>query len=299
VWEAPFSFLKTMSKPLQIKSQTFVKQHAVGHLAANARRYTWRTWTAEPNHNILGGVSYLLPTEGTVVVSDSEFTLVKTGRSTFDVILTSLLSAAVNVGDKVALKYYQLRRFDGTKADGSDDPLINGCRTFSLTGASSLFPVMWDRRYLGNDGRFAQNYQPIRNPYLRDLIVQMEKLHAEDGSDRKIVNILIDAGASQLKFVDPTEAQSCEIPPAIEMHFERALFAGGKPGDLRIEYNRAMDTYSVSMSVEGAVEAVVDVHFNELSSTLRDALDDGSWAKVQVTHLKRAAVKRKQAEVLA
>jgi hypothetical protein len=144
------------------------------------------------------------------------------GRTSFDVISTRLLDTAVNIGDKLALSFYQLRRFDGTMADGSEDPAVDGCRSFSLTGAASTFPVKWEGRYLGINERLGAEYRTIQNPYLRDMIRQIETLGLDDGSDRKLVNVFIDAGATQLTFVDPPEAKSCDTPPAIAMHFASA-----------------------------------------------------------------------------
>lgn len=285
-----------MSSTLKTKAQAFLNSHVAAHLPANVRKYTWRNYLGEDNHNMLGGVSYLEPAEGAVVAADADFTLVKTGRASFDVISTPLLGDPVNIGDKLALKYYQLRRFDGTLADGSQDPAVNGIQRFNLTGARPMFPVKWEGRYLGINERVKDTYQAIQNPYLRDMIQQIEGLSVAMGADRKLISILIDAGATQLTFVDPKEDQSCEIPPAIAMHFAKAKFTGGQPGDFRIEYDRASDTYTVYKTAAGLAEQIRDVHFPDLPEVLADALDDGSWAKVQVTVLKKAPVKREKRE---
>lgn len=281
------------------QAEAFVKLHAPRHVAANARNYTARMWIADATYNSLGGVQYLRPSEGTVVAQDGDFTLVKTGRNSFDVILSKLLGTPVNIDDKVALAYYQLRRFDGSKADGSEDHAIGYIRSFALTGASSIFPVKWEGRYLGINDRFENQYTAIQNPYLRDMIQQIERLGLGDGSDRKVVNVLIDAGASDLTFVDPPEDQSCDTPPAMKMRFAHAKFAGGEAGELRIEYDRGMDTYTVVKVAAGLVEQIKDVHFPELPAVIKDALDDGSWSKVQVTVLKKAPVKRQKREAEA
>lgn len=283
-----------MSSTLKKQAQEFLNLNVLANLPANARRYTWRNYLGEDNHNTLGGVSYLTPCAGTVVACDNDFTLVKTGRTSFDVISTHLLSTQVNVGDKLAIKYHQLRRFDGKLADGSEDPAVNGCISYNLTGAFATFPVTWENRYLGVAEKLAHNYQVIQNPYLRDMIKQIEQLSVSMGAARKLVSVLIDAGASQLTFVDPPEAQSCDIPPAIAMHFAKAKFAGGQPGDFRIEYDRAMDTYTIIKASAGIVEKMQNVHFPDLPDVIVEALDDGTWAKAQVTVLKRAPAKREK-----
>ena len=74
------------------------------------------------------------------------------------------------------------------------------------------------------------------NPYLRDLITQMEAIPA-DGGIRRSVNILIDAGVTQLEFVDPPEAQSVAVPPAIRFKVGNSRYSG----ELEISYDRGMD----------------------------------------------------------
>lgn len=134
---------------LQETAREWVKSVAGNHVGANIRRYQWSTYLGELRHNMLGAVSYLQPTEGTVVDANDQFTLVKTSANRFCVVLNALLSEPVTIGSKIGLSFYNLRRFDGSLADGSEDPSSDGCRSFMLTGAETHFPVKWEERYLG------------------------------------------------------------------------------------------------------------------------------------------------------
>ncbi len=185
-------------------AREWVRSVAASHLGRNIRRYTFSTYVGEISHNMLGGMNYLGPQEGTVAEVSEQFTLLKVGSNSFCVILNSLLTRPVNPGDKVRIEGYQLRRFDGTLADGSEDPAGDGVKTITLTGTQTMFPVTWEGRYLCINEKFASGYRQIQNPYLRDLIKQCEHMPVNGGL-RRIVNILVDANGRDLDFVDPPE----------------------------------------------------------------------------------------------
>ena len=266
-------------------ARDWVKSVIGNHVGSNIRRYEWTTYVGELRHNMLGAVAYLLPIEGTVVDANEQFTLVKVSANKFCVILTTLLSEPVAIGSKIAVKFYNLRRFDGSLADGSEDPSIDGCRTVMLTGSETLFPVKWEDRYLGVNEKFKDGYREIQNPYLRDLITQMEKIPVNGGM-RRIVNVLVDAGAKDLDFVDPPEEKSADTPPAVVANVATKKFAGR----VEIAYDRAADTYDIRLTpaAGGEAEDVSGIHFDELGDALQLAIDDESWMEAKVTVLKAA-----------
>lgn len=271
---------------LKQQSADWVRSVVPKHAAKNARRYIWTTYVAEVSHDAFGGITYLSPQEGKVVEQSDLFTLVKTGPSSFCVTLTSLLAQPVSIGDRVRLEFYQLRRFDGSLADGMEDASVDGSRTMTLTGTETRFPVTWPKRYLGIDEKFESRYQPIRNPYLQDLIQQMEKMPANSGL-RRVVNILVDANPTNLQFVDPTEENSATTPPAIRLHVATKKLVGL----VEVSYCRGSDTYSIGITPadqEQEPRTIDDVHFDELGDALQVLIDDESWMQVKVTVLKKA-----------
>lgn len=280
---------------LKEQARQWIQSVVASHLGKNIRTFKWSTYTGEISHNSLGGVNYLSPADGKVVEQGDVFTLIKTGPSTFTIVKTDLLSQEVDVGDNVGITFYKLRRFDGSAADGTDDPSIGGARTFALTGAQTRFPVKWDDRYLGIDDRFEEQYAAIQNPYLRDLITQLEGL-AVDGGLRRVANVLIDAGAKNLAFVDPLEEHSCQTPPAILVDVESGKFKG----KVKISYDRASDTYNIDLVAANGEETkrLEDVHFNELGDHLIEAIDDRAWLKAKVTIKKKAPKKKAQPELV-
>ncbi len=267
----------------------FLKQHINGLLAKNIRKYTWKTYTSQPRRSsMLGSVVYLSPSDGNVAVIGDDFTIIKNGPSTFTIIDNALLDQSVAVGDKVSTSFYQLRRFDGTLADGSEDASIDGVKSFMLTGAKTMFPVKWPDRYLCVNAKFAGNYQEINNPYLRDLITQMEVLPVNGGM-RHVVNVLVDANAKNLRFTDSSEDELISNPPAITVDVSTAKFTG----TLSILYDRGMDTYAIKLTPTEGVECMIEeVYFDDLGKALTDLIDDSAWLKAKVTFIKRAKAPR-------
>lgn len=261
------------------------------HVGKNIRRYTVATYTGAVQHNSLGGKSYLLPKEGKVVDQNECFTLVKTGVTEFVVVVTSLLNTPVTIGEKVKLDFYQLRRFDGTMADGSEDPAVGVSRTIMLTGAQTIFPVKWEGRYLGINEKFEASYRHIQNPYLQDLIRQMEGIPVNDDW-RRAVNILVDSHCTELDFNDPLEEDSATSPPSIRCRVQTAKVTGA----LEIAYDRAADTYLIHLQPDGGeTQTFEDIHFDELGPKLIDLIDDLEWSKVKVTKVSTSSRKTAKA----
>lgn len=280
---------------LKEKARDWIKTVVAPHIGKNIRSFKWSTYTGEMGHNQLGGVIFLQPAEGKVVEKDDEFTLIKTGPANFTVIVTGLLSDPVTVEDKVTVKFYQPRRFDGTAADGSEDPSTNGSRTIMLTGVKTLFPAKWEGRYLCINERHAATYTEIQNPYLRDMLEQMEAMPV-DGGLRHAVNVLVDAGAQDLQFIDPSEADSVDTPPGLSMRIANGKFAG----TLYLGYDRGADTYFLELTrADGSDKRRLDdIHFNELGPRLIEEIDDREWLKARVTITKKAPKKKPQPELV-
>lgn len=281
------------------QAKDWIRTVAGDHVGKNIRRYSWRTYVGERQVNTLGGVNYLTPSEGKVAEANDTFTLVKTSANSFDIILTCLLSKPVQVGDKVALSFYQLRRFDGTLADGSEDLSKDGCRRFYLTGAATLFPSRWNDRDLGVNEQFADAYTELRSPYLQDMLTQMEQFPVNGGL-RRTVNILVDANARDLEFVDPADEDVLKTPPAVRANVVTKKFVG----QVEVYYDRGIDYYGVRLTpmvaraegnsaapklrAAGAATVIDNISFEELGEVLLDRIDDGTWALAQVTVLKSA-----------
>lgn len=276
---------------LKDQARNWIQTVVGNHLGRNIRSFKFVAYTGQTGHNQLGGVSYLMPAEGKVVEQGEDFTLIKTGPASFTIVVSKLLSEPVALEDKVTVTFYKLRRFDGTAADGSDDSSVDGIRTVMLTGAETRFPVTWEGRYLGINERYAASYTVIQNPYLRDMITQMER-ETVDGGLRHTVNVLVDAGATNLTFTDPVEEESVATPPGMTVQIANSKFTGS----VFVGYDRGADTYFIDLTARegGETRRIDDVHFNEMGERLIEAIDDREWLKAKVVITKKAPKKKAQ-----
>lgn len=257
------------------------------HIGRNIRRYDLTTYVGVAGTNMLGYRAYLGPQEGNVVEVGEQFSLVKTSSNKFLAVLNTLLTQPLAVGEKVRVEGYQLRRFDGTLADGSDDAAgASGCRSVVVGGAETQFPVKWPGRYLGINEKFEDTYREIVNPHLQHLIKQLEDMPL-DGGFRRVVNCLVDAGGHALDFVDPPVEESGSTPPAIRVTVATRKFTG----TVEIYFIRSRDLYGIRLRGQGGPDTDVlleDIGFEELGEAIQDAIDDGSGQLARVTVLRRA-----------
>lgn len=277
-------------------AKSWLNARASQHLPRTARRYQFRTWIGEAIHNMLGGITYLRPSEGTVVDQDETFTMIKEKGSMFTVFSTELATPKPAIGDKVVANFYQLRDFQGLSSDGHDDPaetMVGGitCRSFALTGAKTNLPFTWADRYTSRNATVTRNWGFIQNPYLQDLIKQLEDIKVD--SCRTIADLLVCAKASNLTIVDPVEAKSWDpdrlLWPSISMDVSTNNFKG----NVAIRFDRAADTYEIDFrTIDGAVDIRDGIHFDGLADLLLSKIDDASWANVKILVVKAAAKKR-------
>ena len=115
-------------------------------------------------------------------------------------------------------------------------------------------------------------------PELRDLIEQLERLPAPDGF-RRITHMLVDAGAKDFTWVDPTPDKIIETPPAIGFTVATGKFAG----QVTVLYDRGADVYVMELHRgDELVDRIDEVYFDDLGETLERLIDDGSWRFIRV-----------------
>ena len=130
---------------------------------------------------------------------------------------------------------------------------------------------------------------------LGQLIEQLEEMPAPDRF-RRITHMLVDAGASDFTWVDPTPSKIIETPPAISFTVSTAKFEGR----VTILYDRGGDTYVVELhrqngeSVE-LVDRHDEVYFDMLGEVLERLIDDGRWRQIDVSILDAKAARKRQA----
>ncbi|MNM95836.1 hypothetical protein D3C81_1082950 [compost metagenome] len=171
-------------------------------------------------------------------------------------------------GAKVQVEPYVRRRFDGLRADTPEerteftsDGQPYKVRTHVLGSAPAKLPIP----------------EP-RCPELQELVNQLEQLPAPDRF-RRITHLLVDAGARDFTWVDPSPGDIIETPPAISFTVATTKFQGR----VTVLYERGLDVYAVELHRDGElVERVDEVFFDSLGETLERLIDDGNWRRIRV-----------------
>ena len=242
-----------------------------GHVPSNVRSFKFNIFDGQPKVSALGFQVDPKPFDGKVIAKTAEAIVVKTGRAEFAVLDRALLTEDPAEGAKVHVEPYARRRFDGLRADTPEertertaDGVPYTVQTFVLGSAPAKLPI-----------------PAPRCPELAELINQLEQLPAPDGF-RRITHMLVDAGAKDFSWVDPTPANILKTPPAIRF----SVATGKFEGQVTVLYDRAADQYVIELHRDGTqVERVEDVFFDDLGSVLERLIDDGTWRFIRIQHL--------------
>lgn len=274
------------------RAQAWARKTVPQFLGANISTYNWFHHSFELSHNMLGGISYSGPEEGTILAVEDGMVLMKLSAKKFSVIREEDINAEACIGDKVKITYYEPRRVDGTLADGSEDPRdSSGVRRMMLTGVKVYLPFTFEGRYQSLEDSIPK--QEIKSPFLIDLVKQLEEMTVNNGF-RTVAGAIADAKARSFKLVDTVDDEEIIAkPPTLQFCVINGKFCG----TVKIEYDRAMDYYKVTFDQGSAasLEVIEDVNAFDLGELLVSRIDDESWKRFKLEVLKKAPKKRKVA----
>lgn len=249
--------------------KTLMPSLVAGHVPRNVRSIKYRVFDDQPQPSALGFAFDPQPFDGKVVAATDDAIVVKLKPSEFAVLDPNLVTAVPSEGAKVHVQPYARHRFDGLRAD---TPEVITEKTSDGT------PYTITRHILGS----APAKLPIPEPQcpeLGDLIQQLEQLPAPDRF-RRITHLLVDAGACDFTWVDPTPDKIIETPPAISFTVETTKFAGR----VTVLYDRAGDVYAVELRRDDElVDRHDEVYFDSLGEVLERLIDDGRWRQIEVS----------------
>ena len=252
-----------------------------GHVPRNVRSFKYRVFDDQPQSSTLGFAIDPQPFDGRVVAANDDAIVVKLKPSEFAVLDPSLVTTIPSEGAKVHVQPYARRRFDGLRADTPQE------RT-EMT--SDGVPYTVRTHILGS----APAKLPIAKPQcmeLGQLIEQLEEMPAPDGF-RRITHMLVDAGARDFTWVDPTPSRIFETPPAISFTVSTAKFEGR----VTVLYDRGGDAYVVELHRDGElVDRHDEVYFDMLGEVLERLIDDGRWRLIDVSVIDAKASRRREA----
>lgn len=241
------------------------------HVPSNIRNFNYCVVDFSVGRNMLGIIVDPQPFEGKIVAYTDEMMVIKTGRKDFQVVDLKYVTDQPAISSKVFVTPYARRHFNGKRIDEPEeetrvlsDGTVYQAKTMVLGGKTTKLPI-----------------DKVKCYELAALIDQIEKLPAPDGL-RKIVHILVDAGATEFSVVDPEPANIIATPPTITFKVDTQKFAG----EVAIVYDRSLDLYVINLYQDGnLVKNVPDVYFEKLGEALVDLIDDGSWKKIEVSVL--------------
>ncbi|WP_238897543.1 GTPase [Achromobacter xylosoxidans] len=261
--------------------KTLMPSLVAGHVPRNVRSIKYRVFDDQPQSSTLGFAIDPQPFDGKVVAASDDAIVVKLKPSEFAVLDPNLVTTVPSEGAKVHVQPYARRRFDGLRADTPE--------TITETAADGT-PYTVKRAILGTVPAKLPIPEP-KCPELRDLIQQLEELPAPDRF-RKITHMLVDAGAHDFTWVDPTPSKIIETPPAISFSVSTAKYEGR----VTVLYDRAGDVYVIELHKgDELVERIDEVYFDSLGEVLARRIDDGQWRLIGVSVLDTKAARKRQA----
>lgn len=261
--------------------KTLMPSLVTGHVPRNVRSFKYRVFDDQPQSSTLGFAIDPRPFDGKVVAANDDAIVVRLKPSEFAVLDPSLVTTVPSEGDKVHVRPYARRRFDGLRADTPEE---------HTEMTSDGIPYTVKTHILGS----APARLPIPAPQcteLGQLIQQLEEMPAPDGF-RRITHMLVDAGARDFTWVDPKPSRIIETPPAISFAVSTTKFEG----QVTILYDRGGDTYVVELRRDGEpVDRHDEVYFDMLGEVLERLIDDGRWRMIDVSVIDAKAPRRRQA----
>lgn len=253
--------------------RTLMPALVAGHLPRNVRSFHYRICDGVPQVSSLGIRIDPRPFQGTVIAKTQEALIIKTGRASFAAAARALLSDDPAEGARIEVVPYARRRFDGQRVDAAEQTTEQMANSQTYTLSTVV---------LGS-ATVSLPLPKARCPELADLIQQLEQMPAPDGF-RRIVHLLVDAGAHDFSTVDPAPEHIVDTPPAISFNVRTTRFTS----QVIILYDRSMDLFVVELRRGGALVDRVDlVDFSSLSETLERLIDDGHWRRIQINILTR------------
>ena len=256
----------------QLKAQAddFVRLNAVRFLSKNARRYSWNSFYGQAQNGMFCQIDPQ-PFECKVLAEDESWILVRIGtKSEFKAIYKPLLSVVPDVGSKVLITPYARCGFDGIRLDAPEPKTNSGngftSQVFHIGGKALALPI-----------------EKAQNPYLNDLVGQIQMLPAVDGV-RKLVNVLADVGAVNFQYEDDVyenDGENQSITPALFWEVTKSEIFTGRMG---IVYDRCADTYQVVYGEQVAK----DLCFDDLPAWFARLLDDGIWKNIGIQTVSKA-----------
>ena len=255
------------------------------YLARGQRDFSFRLYEGEGITRTGEGMMFLSPAQGEVIGVSPEFIALRTGETRFDVITARSLEQPLSIGQKVKLRYYDMRRFDGSRVSADLDLVDESAGPSSVADVLRVrLPIAWPGRPLPNSMRVGAALMPQAQS--RAMMTLVEALESQMcDSLRNVPSLLVDAGARQVRIQ--------EVP--VEMLFGKPVPGSGVAaihvtvrtrrftGTVELGFDEVSGTFTVvldSGAGPAASQTFSGLQPSEVAGLLMERVDDGRWRLV-------------------
>lgn len=258
-------------------------------LGGRAGEFSFRLYEGEGVARSGHGMVFMEPAVGEVIGVGPEFVAVRTAPTKFDVITTQFLGNPIAVGQRVKLRYYAMRRFDGAPVGITAE--LSGEAGLVSGHAPVVFPLRWDGRSFDPELEPLSRHFPVaRTPALHTLCRALETQMCD--ALRNIPALLVDAGARSIRAI--------EVP--VEMQFSRPAAGTGLArieatvrtrrftGTVALAYDEPLNRFGLTLTPStnmGGVKHWDDLRPEGIATALNQEVDDGAWRAVRVEVLEQ------------
>lgn len=261
-------------------AKSWLRSNVRANIPANARTYRSTTLSNRSCTSSMGFKTDHPDFIGTVIKSNPEFKVVKSGRTEFVIIDPTVLRAELHEGSKVSIIPYARRHFNGRRLT-DPEPVIDssGVRMSVIKIGSSVSEI------------------PVEKPKSKlglHLLDNLQRMSCPDGI-RVVSNLLVDVGAKNFRFVD-VDFDNTESKGDLQFIFDCSNLKFS--GRVTVGVDRGLGLFYIEMHKVNDNHPDILQHrcegvcLDSLAEVLSTLLCDGEWrfAKVEVLH--RAKVKQ-------
>lgn len=255
------------------------------YLGRGKRDFSFRLYEGEGITRTGEGMMFLSPAQGEVIGISAEFIALRTGDTRFDVITAKSLEHPLAIGQKVKLRYYDMRRFDGSRVSADLDLVDEAQGQSAVADVLRVrFPISWPGRQMPDSMRMGAAVMPVAQS--RTLMTLVDVLEAQMCDTlRNVPCLLVDAGARQVRVHEvPAEMLFGKPVPGssvatVSVTVRTRRFAG----TVELSFDEVAGTFSVKLD-SGAGPAASQTFGNlqpsDVAGLLMERVDDGRWRLV-------------------
>lgn len=264
------------------------------YLPRGKRDFSFRLYEGEGITRTGEGMMFLSPAQGEVIGVSPEFIALRTGETRFDVITAPSVEQPLSIGQRVKLRYYDMRRFDGSRVSADLDLVDESAGQSAVADVLRVrLPIAWPGRALPPSMRMGAALMPQAQS--RAMMMLVEALEAQMcDSLRNVPSLLVDAGARQVRIHEvPVEMLFGKPVPgsgmaAIHVTVRTRRFAGS----VELGFDEVSGTFSALLNSgagPAASQNFVGLQPSDVANLLMERVDDGRWRLVQTEAVEETA----------